>query len=555
MNFNLDKSKKYFSLNILLVIIGFFLILLSYHQITQRGTHGNGVTDTSTGWQLYRENAAYLPLDEAMYESVRYNNFAIIKKSLTKEIIDSGNLIFYLKDASVTVSFDNVSIYNFGNIDQKSFDSYLGSYGTNWHVVKLPKYAKAGDEVKITFLPNNPKSLRSLPYIYTAKGHDFSLYLMKKNMFSLIHLMFLLGFAFMSIVFYQLYSKRYLLNPRIRDFGLFILTLVMWFSAENLWVKLIFFDQRELLGIISFYGRSMLIIPYIYIFLHIEGYTYEKELQLLVCVSWLNIVLRTLIYLGMGIDLNHFGAASFIFRLISHFYLGFFATAYYIKTKDREITNFIHFGWIYFVFFIADAILEVISRERYAYLMLELPIMLGVVLLIIDNIRLAMKSYKESIEVAHYKKLSVTDAMTGLGNKNLFLTKLKELETLDNVAVIALDINDLKQVNDTKGHLSGDRIIVASAELINSVFDDSFDKFRTGGDEFFVLSKNKGESELEELLWRFNDIAHKYNETTDLKVNIASGVAVFNPQRDVTIEDVMNRADENMYIRKITMKI
>ena len=555
MNFNLDKSKKYFSLNILLVIIGFFLILLSYHQITQRDMHGNGVTDTSTGWQLYRENAAYLPLDEAMYESVRYNNFAIIKKSLTKEIIDSGNLIFYLKDASVTVSFDNVSIYNFGNIDQKSFDSYLGSYGTNWHVVKLPKYAKAGDEVKITFLPNNPKSLRSLPYIYTAKGHDFSLYLMKKNMFSLIHLMFLLGFAFMSIVFYQLYSKRYLLNPRIRDFGLFILTLVMWFSAENLWVKLIFFDQRELLGIISFYGRSMLIIPYIYIFLHIEGYTYEKELQLLVCVSWLNIVLRTLIYLGMGIDLNHFGAASFIFRLISHFYLGFFATAYYIKTKDREITNFIHFGWIYFVFFIADAILEVISRERYAYLMLELPIMLGVVLLIIDNIRLAMKSYKESIEVAHYKKLSVTDAMTGLGNKNLFLTKLKELETLDNVAVIALDINDLKQVNDTKGHLSGDRIIVASAELINSVFDDSFDKFRTGGDEFFVLSKNKGESELEELLWRFNDIAHKYNETTDLKVNIASGVAVFNPQRDVTIEDVMNRADENMYIRKITMKI
>ena len=106
MNFNLDKSKKYFSLNILLVIIGFFLILLSYHQITQRGTHGNGVTDISTGWQLYRENAAYLPLDEAMYESVRYNNFAIIKKSLTKEIIDSGNLIFYLKDASVTVSFD-----------------------------------------------------------------------------------------------------------------------------------------------------------------------------------------------------------------------------------------------------------------------------------------------------------------------------------------------------------------------------------------------------------------------------------------------------------------
>ena len=367
--------------------------------------------------------------------------------------------------------------------------------------------------------------------------------------------MFLLGFAFMSIVFYQLYSKRYLLNPRIRDFGLFILTLVMWFSAENLWVKLIFFDQRELLGIISFYGRSMLIIPYIYIFLHIEGYTYEKELQLLVCVSWLNIVLRTLIYLGMGIDLNHFGAASFIFRLISHFYLGFFATAYYIKAKDKELTNFILFGWLYFAFYIFDVVLEVISRERYAYVMLELPIMLGVVLLIIDNIRLAMKSYKESIEVAHYKKLSVTDAMTGLGNKNLFLTKLKELETLDNVAVIALDINDLKQVNDTKGHLSGDRVIVASAELINSVFDDSFDKFRTGGDEFFVLSKNKGESELEELLWRFNDIAHKYNETTDLKVNIASGVAVFNPQRDVTIEDVMNRADENMYIRKITMKI
>lgn len=556
MEHNSNKTDQQLSRSLLLMVIGFFIVLVGIHFTGYKRVNSEELTQISAGWRMHQEGQEdVLLLDEEGYQAARFSNYVTIKNRLTQEVLDKGNLVFYLKDASALVYFDQASIYSFGSIDKRSAVSFLGSQGANWHIVRIPKYAVAGDEVRFTIKPNNPAASRSLPYVYAEKGHDFSMFLLYKNMFSLISLMFLLGFGLMAIAFYRLYKNQYKLHQSIEDFGFFILILVLWLAAENIWIKLLFFDQREVLQALVFYGKNMLFIPFAYIFVHTEAFPYKKQMELLISTSWIYIIVHTLMYMGLEANWDLYPKWNMLIKFLMVLYSGLFSTRYYLKSRDKDILDILLFGYFYMAFYLFGQGLDGVLRERYSHSALELVAITGVTLFLVDNIRTAMDSYNENLEAERYKKMSITDAMTGLGNKNLFLKKLKEVQLAEGLALIALDINDLKLVNDKKGHLTGDRMIVATADLIDEVFGEGFEKFRIGGDEFFVLSRGKTESELEELLWRFNDKAREHNETEELKINVASGLAVYNARLDETIKDLMDRADENMYIRKITMKM
>ena len=59
-------------------------------------------------------------------------------------------------------------------------------------------------------------------------------------------------------------------------------------------------------------------------------------------------------------------------------------------------------------------------------------------------------------------------------------------ETNDSISLIFLDINGLKKINDIKGHEAGDNLIKTAANILKTVFKDSY-IFRAGGDEFVVV--------------------------------------------------------------------
>ena len=86
------------------------------------------------------------------------------------------------------------------------------------------------------------------------------------------------------------------------------------------------------------------------------------------------------------------------------------------------------------------------------------------------------------------------DALTGIRNKYAYLEaeeKLNQSITKNNetrFAVVVLDINDLKKVNDTKGHTAGDEMIRAACRIICDTFKKS-PVFRVGGDEFAVIPR------------------------------------------------------------------
>lgn len=111
-------------------------------------------------------------------------------------------------------------------------------------------------------------------------------------------------------------------------------------------------------------------------------------------------------------------------------------------------------------------------------------------------------------------------------------------------AVCIFDCNSLKEVNDRYGHDKGDLYLKQTAAVICEVFNHS-PVFRIGGDEFAALLMGRDCLNREELLRQFDETCmEKRRQNTDTweQVDVARGMAVYDPQEDESVSDVVRRA-------------
>jgi diguanylate cyclase (GGDEF)-like protein len=162
------------------------------------------------------------------------------------------------------------------------------------------------------------------------------------------------------------------------------------------------------------------------------------------------------------------------------------------------------------------------------------------------------------VEVAQIDSLTHVKNRSAYDNKESQLMKKLLGGTLQQFGLIMFDINNLKQINDVFGHNAGDEYILNSCKLICRIFKHS-PIYRMGGDEFLVILENSDYDQKDELLKQFrkelDDIKENWDDLAPVdRISIASGIAVFTPETDSSVEDVYRRADALMYINKKEMK-
>lgn len=137
-------------------------------------------------------------------------------------------------------------------------------------------------------------------------------------------------------------------------------------------------------------------------------------------------------------------------------------------------------------------------------------------------------------------KLSSIDFLTGLYNRNRLNSYMNEiLESPDApTALVFLDINGLKLINDRDGHLAGDNLIRRAANTLISTFTEN-DIFRVGGDEFVVILRNVEEKQIHEYINKL----HQKSKKND--VSFAVGYAL--TDKSSNLEEILKEADANMY--------
>ena len=165
------------------------------------------------------------------------------------------------------------------------------------------------------------------------------------------------------------------------------------------------------------------------------------------------------------------------------------------------------------------------------------------------------KLHKE--ELGSAKKKIYTDPLTGAGSKKAYMDDAQRLNDeiktgeINEFAVAVFDLNDLKIINDTKGHDIGDIYIYNASMLISEFFSHS-PVYRIGGDEFAVIIQGEDYKNRANLIERFNNQVLE-NKASD-KVVVSSGIASYNSDIDKNYISVFERADRMMYKCKKQLK-
>lgn len=158
-------------------------------------------------------------------------------------------------------------------------------------------------------------------------------------------------------------------------------------------------------------------------------------------------------------------------------------------------------------------------------------------------------------------KNATTDVLTGVLNRGTGIEILKtyldkKTGELSEFTLCFIDINKLKQVNDTYGHSEGDYYISTVCKILKSAIKEDDVLFRYGGDEFIILFFNKHVDEIKEI---WNNITLEFNQLNNSRykpydINVSYGMITYNSGMDITLEELIHLADKNMYRNKYSKR-
>jgi diguanylate cyclase (GGDEF)-like protein len=172
----------------------------------------------------------------------------------------------------------------------------------------------------------------------------------------------------------------------------------------------------------------------------------------------------------------------------------------------------------------------------------------------ISQLRGKVAQLQERVE--QLDQLAHQDSLINLPNRRGFMRELERLIARvarydDKAAMLFVDLDGLKMINDTFGHRAGDEALIQVANLLTKGVRRSDVVARIGGDEFGILLENVDDEDAHDTAARLVDLicsSELVHEGDTLPLSVAIGVGMIEPED--TPDDVIDRADVEMYRRK-----
>ena len=158
-------------------------------------------------------------------------------------------------------------------------------------------------------------------------------------------------------------------------------------------------------------------------------------------------------------------------------------------------------------------------------------------------------------------RLAYYDSLTGLPNRSMLIKMvLEEINQYDKTssifALIFMDLNNFKSVNDSYGHMTGDKLLICIANQLKGTPAENMIAFRLGGDEFIMLIKdlhNKSEVEIY-LQYILESLSSPILIGTNMIYATHSCGIVFYPENGLSFDELIKNADTAMYKSKGSIK-
>lgn len=180
-------------------------------------------------------------------------------------------------------------------------------------------------------------------------------------------------------------------------------------------------------------------------------------------------------------------------------------------------------------------------------------VMAAIILLLIHQSVQEVVLRRRNLEL---RKKAYIDLHTGLPNKSRCEELLMDRAPISEpTAVAVFDLNGLKQVNDTLGHLAGDTLIANFANVLRTSIPEQHFVGRYGGDEFLAILHDVDREDVDQILSSIREHVTDYNASgKKLRIEFACGCSLSSDFGESTLKILLEQADRKMYVNKKAMK-
>lgn len=456
--------------------------------------------------------------------------------TLPSRLSQEDYLCFYISHHNIQIYFDDELVYSLTNSENNKIAQNVGS---NWCIVHIGQ-THAGKELTVILTPLFEAATSKVPSFllgtpYTIAGE---LVLGELPLLVLSSLCILIGFFVVSVFMYFHFIRKED-NKGIIYLGLFSISIGLWKLTDLSCMSLLFPELSVSFGYISvgsLFLTSICLLAY-FSTLFITGK--QKILTTLTCGG----VLICLTVLFMQI----FGISEIRQNLIySHILLIIALISVPVAAIINRIvykTFGLHKSWRLLLLLLISIAIDLTFYYKNNQNGL---ISFSIIGLIIYILIIFLMSFQKTTRKAY------TDSRTGLINRARWIEMMNQKTAFAKpFAILMVDINGLKHVNDTLGHEAGDKIIFALSRILRTTLPRNAVICRWGGDEFTVLLRDINRVQLDLEIEKLFLEGKEYNEEyPELPVYFAVGAVLSSEHPELSRQELFQLADEKMYHNK-----
>lgn len=530
------------------IIIGCFFWVFLFHMETAGNTFKSSVK-FSGGW-YYSDGTPADP--EALRFTGGVGVIAISRKLKAGELM-GRSLAFESNNLFFDVYAGDMLIYDF----HPELNGVVGQYyGRYQHYIHIPPVAE-GCEIRIEYtdlLPNARwTKFKDMKLCYPDEDYRADI---RKNLlpFGICVVTFVFGIVMLIV---GIIAGRSGLEAVA--LGTFAIVLSAWTNSQTGFMELIT-DNSAVARIIEYISLILLPIPCVIYVGFMTQTTKKHIIDSVVNAAIANLFVQVLSVAFFDVDYHDT-------LFISHLVILYGTTVIiyiYIHAVREELIGKIQKRYLMIAFSIiivsglADMVIYYTINTDDNARISRVGLLIFVAILAAYEVKQIISANVSQKEMEVMRRIANTDALTGLLNRTAYQAFEKEALKRKKgvIAVVHMDVNCLKQVNDNYGHEEGDRHLKAAAEIISGSFGEFGDCYRTGGDEYVVIMNTPDcELKYEACVKKLNELEGRHNfvNRPPVRMEIAHGMAVCNFGKD-DFRECQRLADSRMYDNKDKIK-
>lgn len=542
------------------ICITYIITMIIIHFLGNWHNYDVYALDGHISVDIIRTDGTYEHYDSNKFPMLNRGDWMVATIEIPQEYeLENPTLCFHVYNCVMKLYFEGEEFYRFGE-DLAAGGTHIG---TVYEEVLFPKEA-IGKYLILECVANENQAMNQLTDVTVMEATDSAKAPVVNNLFEMMMFITIFVVACMALfilVFSNIKDKIVRMGIWIALFSLMVSIYIL--SSQGLLYVLI--NSQRVVANLEYLSLFSLPIPFGAYFYEMYSDTKYKKILWSMAVFY---VIFFIVCTVLNYTTTNYHFCCYLVPLHVAMVLGIllYVVLSFLKVTGADMEEWSKIIRNGVVFLLVVGLFDVLRfnlNQHSASVIFKLTFLpMGMIVMIVSLLTGAMMQlmnrYKEKEEKRQLERLAYVDIMTGLSNRAKCYAYVEEMvkASAKEFAIIFIDLNNLKTINDKYGHELGDLYIKTAADTMKSCFADADIISRFGGDEFVVLYDKNCEKIIDKLQEDFAAEIKRMNteEQFPFQIGAACGAVISTKEKPLEVEVAINMADKVMYENKKKMK-